>query len=176
MENKKWFDRKFDGLASTIPFPSIVERLRGTPARLEEKFKIIPNAFHKMKVDDTWSIKENAGHLIDLEALWQTRLEDILNGHPSMCPADLNNKKTHEANHNARDAKELFSTFRTSRKITILALEKVKNEELVLTSLHPRLKIPMTIPDLFLFVAEHDDHHLARITEIASVLTAHAGR
>ena len=34
------------------------------------------------------------------------------------------------------------------------------------TALHPRLEKPMTVVDLFFFVAEHDDHHLAQISEL----------
>jgi hypothetical protein len=34
------------------------------------------------------------------------------------------------------------------------------------TGLHPRLNQPMRVIDLILFIAEHDDHHLARITEL----------
>jgi hypothetical protein len=30
----------------------------------------------------------------------------------------------------------------------------------------------MTVVDLFFFVAEHDDHHLARITEMARAVAA----
>jgi hypothetical protein len=37
--------------------------------------------------------------------------------------------------------------------------------------LHPRLKTPMRISDIFLFVAEHDDHHLARMSAIARHLS-----
>ena len=31
---------------------------------------------------------------------------------------------------------------------------------------HPRLDRPMRVIDLAIFAAEHDDHHLARITEL----------
>jgi hypothetical protein len=31
---------------------------------------------------------------------------------------------------------------------------------------HPRLKTPMRLVDHLFFVAEHDDHHLARIWEL----------
>ncbi len=34
---------------------------------------------------------------------------------------------------------------------------------------HPRLKQPMSMVDLFFFIAEHDDHHLARIREVGSL-------
>ena len=42
----------------------------------------------------------------------------------------------------------------------------MKEQGVYKTALDPRLKKPMRTMDLFLFVAEHDDHHLARITKI----------
>jgi hypothetical protein len=35
------------------------------------------------------------------------------------------------------------------------------------TGIHPRLKQPMRLIDMCLFVAEHDDHHLMRMTVLA---------
>ena len=40
--------------------------------------------------------------------------------------------------------------------------------ELARTSLHPRLRQPMSVVDLCFFVAEHDDHHLRTIDELRS--------
>ncbi len=34
---------------------------------------------------------------------------------------------------------------------------------------HPRLNVPMRLVDLMLFVAEHDEHHLASITELGRI-------
>jgi uncharacterized damage-inducible protein DinB len=34
------------------------------------------------------------------------------------------------------------------------------------TAFHPRLRQLMTVADLLFFVAEHDDHHLASITQL----------
>ena len=34
------------------------------------------------------------------------------------------------------------------------------------TALHPRLNVRIRILDLVFFIAEHDDHHLARISEL----------
>jgi len=39
MSQVKWFDRQFDFSTTQNIFPSILERLRGTPVRLEEKFR-----------------------------------------------------------------------------------------------------------------------------------------
>ena len=166
MKNTKWFDRKFDFNYQQNIFPSIIERLRGTPARLEEKCRAIPAAYLELKPDSTWSIKENIGHLTDLEPLWQGRLDDFINSKTELRPTDLANGKTDEAKHNARSLEQLLSDFRKIRMQTVTMIENLDDEIIFRTALHPRLKTPMRTMDSFLFVAEHDDHHLARITEL----------
>ena len=169
MKQTKWFDRKFDFSKAENIFPSLLERLAGTPARLEEKLKTIPSAILEKKPDNTWSIKENIGHLTDLEPLWQGRLEDIKNGEKELRPTDLANRKTDEANHNSKSIELLLREFREIRNKTLLMLQDIDEETIFKSALHPRLKTPMRTMDLFLFVAEHDDHHLARITEIRKI-------
>ena len=169
MKQTKWFDRKFDFSHTENIFPSLLERLAGTPARLEEKLKTIPSAILEKKPDNTWSIKENIGHLTDLEPLWQGRLEDIKNGEKELRPTDLANRKTDEANHNSKSIELLLREFREIRNKTLLMLQDIDEEIIFKSALHPRLKTPMRTMDLFLFVAEHDDHHLARITEIGKI-------
>ena len=166
MKQEKWFDRKFDFGNNENIFPSVMERLWGTPARLEEKVRDIPEEILTFSTEGKWSIKENIGHLIDLEPLWQGRLEDIINGETELRPTDLQNNKTHLANHNARPVPELLSAFREIRQQTITALRAIDEETVFKSALHPRLKTPMRTMDLFIFVAEHDDHHLATITTL----------
>jgi uncharacterized damage-inducible protein DinB len=170
MQQIKWFERNFNFDFAQNIFPSIIERLAGTPVRLEEKFKFIPSAILCVKINGTWSIKENVGHLIDLEPLWQGRLEDILNGKTELRPTDLQNNKTNEANHNAVEIEKLLSDFRQIRNQTINLIENLTEEQIFRSALHPRLKTPMRTMDLFLFIAEHDDHHLARITELVKII------
>ena len=170
IQQTKWFDRKFDFNGEQNVFPSIVERLRGAPARLEEKLRRVPENGLTAKLESTWSIKENVGHLIDLEPLWMGRLEDILNKEPFLRVADLSNTKTHEANHNATSIEDLLEIFRSIRQSTVGRLELLSEKEIYLSALHPRLKTPMRTMDHFLFVAEHDDHHLVTITKIIQTL------
>ena len=170
MQPTKWFERKFDFNSQQNIFPSIIERLAGTPARLDEKFKSISQKILSERIDNTWTIKENVGHLTDLEPLWQGRLEDILNDETEMRPTDLQNRKTSEANHNAVAIEKLLKDFRQIRMQTIAMIENLNEEQIFKSALHPRLKTPMRTMDLFLFVAEHDDHHLARITELTKLL------
>jgi uncharacterized damage-inducible protein DinB len=168
MDRINWFDRKFDFSTNQNTLPTLIERLEGTPVRLAEKLRKIEPDRYKIKPDDKWSILEHVGHLSDLEPLWQGRLDDILNGEREMRPADLSNQQTHEANHNEQSPRDLLDDFLMLRQATINSLRKLKDEDVFRSALHPRLKTPMRVIDLFLFVAEHDDHHLAAITELAA--------
>ncbi|MCE7921924.1 MAG: DinB family protein [Haliscomenobacteraceae bacterium CHB4] len=167
MSQAKWFDRKFDFDYSENIFPSIIERLSGTPVRLEEKIGLLSPEILAVRLDDKWSILENIGHLIDLEPLWQGRLDDFLAGKTELRPADLQNTQTHQAGHNTAAPADLLKNFRRMREETVARLLPLGEEIIFRTALHPRLKTPMRLMDSFLFVAEHDDHHLARITEIS---------
>ncbi len=166
MKQEKWFDRKFNFDNNQNIFPSILERLSGTPIRLEEKVKEVSEETLILSLDDSWSIKENIGHLIDLEPLWQGRLHDIISGQTELRPADLLNSKIVLANHNDTPIEILLAEFKKIRNETITALKLITEEAVFKAALHPRLKMPMRTMDLFVFVAEHDDHHLVRITEL----------
>ncbi|MFC2103261.1 DinB family protein [Bacteroidota bacterium] len=172
MKQIRWFDRKFEFSFDQNIFPSIIERLDGTPLRLKNKVSTIPSEHLATKLDNTWSIQENIGHLIDLEPLWLGRLEDILNNEKELRPADLKNRETDLAEHNNKSIDVLLAEFKNVRTDILNRLKELSEEEVYKYSLHPRLKTPMRIMDLFLFVAEHDDHHLARITEINKMLKA----
>jgi uncharacterized damage-inducible protein DinB len=172
MKQIRWFERKFEFSFEQNIFPSILERLGGTPMRLENKVGTIPSDHLTIRLDSTWSIQENIGHLIDLEPLWLGRLEDILNNKKELRPADLKNTQTDLAEHNSKSIESLLTQFRNIRSDILSKLTKLSEEEVYKYSLHPRLKTPMRIMDLFLFVAEHDDHHLARITETNRLLSA----
>jgi hypothetical protein len=102
--------------------------------------------------------------------LWQGRLDDIINGKTALRPTDLQNTATSQANHDAKPIEELLNNFRQIRKKTIDQLETLDEEQVFKSALHPRLKTPMRTMDLFLFVAEHDDHHLARISELVKLI------
>lgn len=170
MERVTWFERKFDfGFKENI-FPEILKRLSETPLRLMGLVRMVPEDLLSKRLDGKWSVKENIGHLTDLEPLWQQRLNDIKTGAMELSPADLTNTKTNEANHNSRPSGELLHHFSSVRSQTLLMLENLDEDLIFRTSLHPRLKTPMRTMDLFLFVAEHDDHHLHTISILTQQL------
>jgi uncharacterized damage-inducible protein DinB len=166
MNRTKWFERKFPPIEDNGLLPSIIERLAGTPARIEEIVSHINSEMLQLKQENKWSIKEEVGHLGDLEPLWLVRFDDLMNNAAELTKADLSNQNTHNANHNSSDIAILTNHFRYQRKNFVDKLRKLTNEQLLNTALHPRLKTPMRIIDLAYFVAEHDDHHIAAIQEI----------
>jgi len=161
-----WFDRKFALGLPAEAFPDLMERVRGTPARLEERVRGLDRDALVRRTGDAWSIQENVGHLGDLEPLWAGRLDDFLSGLEQLRPADLQNRATHEALHNEASMGALLAAFRARRFETVARMEALSLRDLTRAALHPRLAQPMTIVDHFFFVAEHDDHHLAAIGEL----------
>jgi len=161
-----WFERKFELGIPPEAFPDILERVRGTPARLEERVRGLATEILVRKPGSAWSIQENVGHLWDLEPLWAARLEDFARGADRLRPADLENRKTHEARHNDAAIADLLAGFRGSRFETVKRLEGLGPGDLTRPALHPRLGQPMTLVDHCFFVAEHDDHHLSTIGEL----------
>jgi uncharacterized damage-inducible protein DinB len=161
-----WVERSFTEKPAPGLYPMIVERLAGAPARVEEKLVQIPDVFLTRKKGDSWSILEHVGHLADLEPLWLTRFHEFLAGAGELTAADMTNRKTEEAGHNQCAADELARSFRSARAGMVALLEDLPGPDVIRTSLHPRLRQPMRLIDLCLFIAEHDDHHLARIRRI----------
>jgi len=166
MQKTEWFKRKFPVIEDNGILPSIIERLSGTPARIEEITSGVKPALLIFKPKGKWTVKEETGHLSDLEPLWLGRLEDLINELAELRVADLTNQKTHTANHNAAEMQQLLQRFREQREQFVNKLINLTDKQLRHTSLHPRLKTPMRIIDLAYFIAEHDDHHLASVREI----------
>jgi uncharacterized damage-inducible protein DinB len=161
-----WFERKFEFTFPVEQYPNLCMRLRGTPARLEEMLRDVPRAVLVRKPADKWSAQEHVGHLLDLEPLWLARVGDFLAAGSELTAADLKNRKTYEANHNAKGLENILAEFRAARLRLLSRLEGIKPEFLGRSLVHPRLKQPMKLVDHLYFVAEHDDHHLARIWEL----------
>ena len=163
----RWFERTF---AFTFPVdhhPNVCARLRGTPARLEETLRDVRHEVLVHQPGGKWSAQEHAGHLLDLEPLWAARVDDFVRGGDTLTAADLQNRKTHEANHNARNVKEILEEFRTARRDLMNRVGALPPEMFGRSMLHPRLQQPMRLVDHLYFAAEHDDHHLAVIWALA---------
>lgn len=156
----RWTERRFDLSFPPGLFPNIIERLRGTPARVEEMVSSLPSALLTRR-NDGWSIQEHIGHLIDLETLHEGRIDDFIANADTLRAADMSNQKTNEADHNNKSIRALLNTLRATRKNFVTRLEELDDDMLLRMALHPRLNQRMRVVDMAYFVAEHDDHHLA---------------
>lgn len=163
---RAWFERKFDFSFPAEMYPNVVVRLCGTPARLEEMVRGCGRQELIRKEQEKWSAQEHAGHLLDLEPLWLARVEDFMKDGAELTVADLTNQTTTNANHNGRPLDQILAGFRKARQTLLQRLEKIDRILSERTRLHPRMKTPMRLVDHLYFVAEHDDHHLARIWEL----------
>jgi uncharacterized damage-inducible protein DinB len=94
------------------------------------------------------------------------RLDDYEARRAVLTPADLENRRTHEARYNERALADILRAFRAERGEFVRRLETLGEAAAGLSALHPRLQQPMRVIDLVFFTAEHDDHHLARISEL----------
>jgi len=164
-ERIKWTDRKFDFTFPVELYPEMIERLRGTPARLEDRIAL-PSDLLTRRDNGRWSIQENAGHLLDLESLVKQRLDEYLAGASDLHAADMSNRKTYEANYNDVSADSILTAFRGERMKLIDRLDGLDREMFARSAFHPRLRTPMRLVDMIFFQAEHDDYHLARISEL----------
>ncbi len=163
-----WFERKFEFSFPVEVWPNLCARLRGAPVRLEEALRGHSHGILTSKAQGKWSAQEHAGHLLNLEALWLARVEDYVAGSEQLTVADLRNRKTDEADYNARPLEPILTEFRAARRGLLKRVEELDASLFGRVIPHPRLKTPMRLVDHLYFVAEHDDHHLARIWELVS--------
>ncbi len=163
----KWFERQFTFGFPVSMLPFFLERLDGTIARLERKTEGVADELLSEKFNDKWSVKQNIGHLAEVDEIANTRIDEMLNGISPLSPAVFEPKY----NYNAEPVFEVLKYFRENRTKNIKKYRGLRKEDLTRASLHPRLKVMMTPVDLAWFDAEHDDHHLVTINEILKTLS-----
>lgn len=166
VERTEWIKRQFAFELPLWMYPNVVERVRGTPARLEDLTRSLAREILTRRDRDKWSIQEQAGHLLDLEPLGMNRLDDFEAGCETLVAADMENRKTDDANHNANTIENILAAFRKERMEFVRRLDAYDEAFVQRMALHPRLNVKIRVLDLAFFIAEHDDHHLARISEL----------
>ena len=166
MKRLEWFERKFIfGLpAGMLPF--YLERLQGTITRIESKVKGVSEEVLSEKLEGKWSVKQNIAHLAEVDEIANRRIGEMIKGISPMSPAVFEPR----GDYNAQSIEEVIGFFRDSRRANVSKYSRLSVDDLERSSLHPRLMVKMTPVDLAWFDAEHDDHHLVRMSEILSVL------
>lgn len=172
MARISWTERKFNFNFPAELYPEMIERMRGTPARIEDRTRTLTAEILTKRDDERWSIQENAGHLLDLEPLMNGRLDEFEAGATVLHAADMTNRKTYEGNHNEQTIAAILSAFRKERSDIVDRLDSYPSEMFAHSALHPRLNVPMRLVDMVFFQAEHDDFHLTRISELIKLFVS----
>ncbi len=165
MNTVAWVDRRFYFDFPVDLYPNILARYRGTPARLEDAVRGLSREQLVEARNGKWSIQEHAGHLLDEESLFAMRLRAYLEGAETLPAAPYANVKL---THNDRGIQNILIDFRVARGQQVKDLLRLRAQDFGRSAWHPRLKVTMRLVDHLVFVAEHDDHHLAHIWELRS--------
>lgn len=168
MTKTAWFDRKFSFGFEAGMLPFFLERLNGSIARLQQKTHGVPDAVLSTMLEGKWSIKQNIGHLAEVDEIANQRLAQIVAGVSPMAPAVVQPGR----DYNAMPLEDLLEYFRTSRTKNLGNFAAIREEDFTKTSIHPRLQLPLSVVDVAYFDAEHDDHHIVRINELLAALTS----
>lgn len=166
MPRIRWIDREFKFDFPVELYPEIVERVRGATARLDEYLNSASAEILTRRDEGRWSIQENAGHLLDLDALTLQRIEQYAAGEPVLHAADITNKATSAADYNSVSAATISQSFRERRNEVVNRLESFDAGTFARSAIHPRLNTPMRLVDFVWFQAEHDDYHFTRMYEL----------
>ena len=166
-----WTERKWELGLPQWQTPHLLERLEGTPVRLASKLMIYEPIMTVRPAEDKWSILENAGHIWDVESLSLKRFEEFVEGLTDLTPAEMSGQRTRDASYNDKTIHYVINGLTSARQEIIEILRAQDDSFFQRTAIHPRLKQPMTPVDLMYFFAEHDDYHLAIITELGRTLS-----
>jgi hypothetical protein len=164
MKEVPWFERDLIFGKPKEMLLYYLERLSGTAIRLEEKVNGIPENILSTRFNNKWSVKENIGHLAEVDEIALKRMDEMVSGVAVMSPAVFEPTR----DYNAMPVDEVLKYFRHTRLKNLEKYQSLSESELSKSSLHPRLNVRMTPVDLAWFDAEHDDHHLVKISEIIS--------
>lgn len=167
MEKLQWFERVFVFGFPSGMLPFCIERLEGTLVRIEQKVSGISEEQLSERLEGKWSVKENIGHLAEVDEVALQRIDQMIAGVSPMLPAVFEPKA-----YDQWPMQQVLDYFRQNRSKNIRRYKALEPSQLRKFSLHPRLKTMMSPVDLAWFDAEHDDHHLVRINEIIEKLKA----
>jgi hypothetical protein len=161
MNTLPWFERnlKFGLPKEMLPF--YLERLEGTIVRIQAKVKGISDSTLSEKLNGKWSVKQQIGHLAEVDEIANKRIDEMVAGITPMSPAVFEPQ-----DYNPWPIEKVIDLFKTNRLKNLKKYQSLSDADLMKPSLHPRLKVMMTPVDLAWFDAEHNDHHLVKMNEI----------
>src|ERR1044071_2470801 len=87
MKRLDWFDRTFAFGVPQAMLPFYLERLEGSIYRIEAKVKGVSDKVLSEKYNGKWSIKQNIGHLAEVDLVSNKRIDEMRSGAATLSPA-----------------------------------------------------------------------------------------
>ncbi len=142
---------------------ALLERLAGAPAALAEALKgVADETLRRRSADGKWSMIENAGHVRDIERVYQSRFPQMVFGDkPAFWMLD-NGAAAAALKYAEADPADVVKEFRRLREDTVSFLRALPHEGWKKTGIHPEAG-EITVEQLADRLAKHDANHIGKI-------------
>jgi len=156
-----WTRRQLDYGRGVDELPVLIERVRGTTDRLRGLLQHRAPGSLGLRVSGRWSVLDHLGHLLALQDRFEERIADFEAMRPRLSPIDLQHQEVELDGHRLRRPGDMLEEFELKRKAFLRRVMALPAHCLEHASAHPCNGQPMRPMDMLLWIAEHDDHHLA---------------
>lgn len=161
-----WSKRTLEYGRSMDEFPVLLERVQGTSARISALLVNQPMENLHLQVQGRWSAMEHIGHLITLQDRFEGRVEDFAHRRSGLREVNLADQGPIIQGHRLRSVGDVLEEFRLKRQAFVDRILRLEQSSLEHVAYHPCQNKPMRPVDMLLWIAEHDDHHLASVRGI----------
>ncbi len=163
-----WNQRQLPFGRGLDELPVLVERVRGTPHRLRALLQHRSPEALSLRISGKWSVMEHLGHLITLQDRFEERVTDFELRRPRLCVIDLSDQDRALTGQRGRSLGDVLEELHLKRKAFLRRVERLSQSSLLHVASHPCKDRPMRPMDMLLWIAEHDDHHLATLRGLVS--------
>lgn len=163
-----WSERQLRFGRGMEELPVLLERVLGTPARLAQLTVHEPLERLSLRRQGRWCVLEHIGHMVHLQDRMDERVDDFAAQRACLCRIDLAGQEAILAGYSSRALGDILEEFRLKRIYFAERVLQLDPGALRHRAQHPCRNETMSVADMVLYLAEHDDHHLALMRRLLS--------
>jgi hypothetical protein len=153
-------------MTNTEQIQSVISRLASAPARLAAALSRLEDADSVMGVGaDEWSPAEVLAHLRASNATLEPRIYHVLIRDNPTLPAFDERRWAEVARYASLPIIESLEALRLIRNELVRTLRSIPEADWQRTGTH-EVRGPMTVFDIAIYIANHDDEHIAQIEQL----------
>jgi hypothetical protein len=161
-----WEKRRLSFGKGMDELPVLLERVLGTAARLMDLTAHEPLERLSLRRQGSWSVLEHIGHLIYLQDRMDERVDDFAAQRSCLCRIELGDQERVLSGYTSRALGDVLEEFRLKRVYFVERIQGLDPGALRHAAQHPCQSERMTVADMVLYLAEHDDHHLVLMRKL----------